>query len=59
MVDLHMPILFPGDVQEALDLGRHAVALSRSCGLWAGLKLVTAVADGTGTVDVHPDRVRP
>ena len=59
MVDLHMPILFPGDVQEALDLSRHAVALSRSCGLWAGLKLVTAVADGTGTVDVHPDRVRP
>ncbi len=59
MVDLHMPILFPGDVQEALDLGRHAVALSRSCGLWAGVKLVTAVADGTGTVEVHPDRVRP
>jgi indolepyruvate ferredoxin oxidoreductase len=57
MVDLHMPVLFPGDVQEALDLSRHAVALSRSCGLWAGLKLVTAVADGTGTVDVHPDRV--
>jgi indolepyruvate ferredoxin oxidoreductase len=23
------------------------------------LKLVTAVADGTGTVDVHPDRVQP
>jgi indolepyruvate ferredoxin oxidoreductase len=59
MVDLHMPILFPGDVQEALDLGRHAIALSRSCGLWAGLKLVTAVADGTGTVDVNPERVRP
>lgn len=59
MVDLHMPILFPGDVQEALDLSRHAVALSRSCGLWSGLKLVTPVADGTGTVDVHPDRVRP
>lgn len=59
MVDLHMPILFPGDVQEALDLSRHAVALSRSCGLWAGLKLVTPVADGTGTIDVDPDRVRP
>ncbi|MEM9515483.1 MAG: indolepyruvate ferredoxin oxidoreductase family protein [Actinomycetota bacterium] len=59
MVDLHMPLLFPGDVQEALDLSRHAVALSRSCGLWSGIKLVTAVADGTGTVDVHPDRIRP
>ena len=59
MVDLHMPILFPGDVQEALDLSRHAIALSRSCGLWAGLKLVTSVADGTGTVDVAPNRIRP
>ncbi len=59
LVDLHMPILFPGDVQEALDLGRHAVALSRASGIWVGLKLVTPVADGTGTVDVHPDRVRP
>ena len=59
MVDLHMPIIFPGDVQEALDLGRHAVALSRSSGVWVGYKLVTAVADGTGTVDVHPERVVP
>ncbi len=58
-VDLHMPILFPGDVQEALDLSRHAIALSRASGIWVGLKLVTPVADGTGTVDVHPDRVQP
>ena len=59
MVDLHMPILFPGDVQEALDLSRHAVALSRASGLWAGLKIVTAVADGTGTIDIAPDRIQP
>jgi len=59
LVDLHMPIIFPGDVQEALDLSRHAVALSRASGIWVGLKLVTPVADGTGTVDVHPDRVQP
>lgn len=59
MVDLHMPILFPGDVQEALDMARHAAFLSRAAGLWAGLKLVTPVADGNGTIDVHPDRVRP
>ncbi len=59
MVDLHMPILFPGDVQEMIDISRHAVALSRACGIWSGIKLVTQVADGTGTVDVHPDRVIP
>lgn len=59
MVDLHMPLLFPGDAQEALDLPRHAVALSRTCGLWTGLKLVTPIADGTGTVDVGLDRVVP
>ncbi len=59
LVDLHMPILFPGDVQEALDLSRHAIALSRASGVWVGLKLVAPIADGTGTVDVHPDRVRP
>ncbi len=59
LVDLHMPMIFPGDVQEALDLSRHSVALSRASGIWVGYKLVTAVADGTGTVDVHPDRVVP
>jgi indolepyruvate ferredoxin oxidoreductase len=59
MVDLHMPLLFPGDAQEAIDIARHAVALSRASGLWAGIKLVTPVADGTGTVDVHPERVVP
>ncbi len=59
MVDLHMPLLFPGDPQEALDIARHAVALSRTCGIWSGLKLVTPVADGTGTIDVAIDRVVP
>jgi indolepyruvate ferredoxin oxidoreductase len=59
MVDLRMPLLFPGDPQEALDLARHAVALSRTCGLWSGLKLVTTIADGTGTVDVGVERVVP
>jgi indolepyruvate ferredoxin oxidoreductase len=59
LVDLHMPLLFPGDVQECLDLSRHAVALSRTSGIWVGLKLVAPIADGTGTVDVHPDRVQP
>jgi indolepyruvate ferredoxin oxidoreductase len=41
------------------DLGLHAVALSRSCGLWVALKLVTSVADGFGTVDVANACVEP
>ena len=59
MVDLHMPVLYPGDVQEALDLGRHAIALSRASGLWTAIKVVDAVADGTGTVDLGIDRIVP
>ena len=47
MVDLHLPILYPADVSEALELGRHAIALSRASGLWVGLKIVSAVADST------------
>ncbi len=57
--DLHMPIFYPGDVQEVVDLGRHAVALSRLCGLWSSMKIVTAVADGSGTIDLGFERVVP
>ncbi|MBB4665121.1 indolepyruvate ferredoxin oxidoreductase family protein [Conexibacter arvalis] len=56
---LQVPVLVPGSVQEALDLGRHAIACSRASGLWAALKVVTNVADATATVDVGLDRVEP
>ncbi|MGF1597641.1 MAG: indolepyruvate ferredoxin oxidoreductase family protein [Acidimicrobiales bacterium] len=50
LVDLHMPIFYPGNAAECLELGLHAVALSRSTGLWASMKIVTPVADGSGTL---------
>ena len=59
IVSLHMPMLYPGDVQETLDLGMHAIALSRITGLWTAMKIVTAVADGSGTVDASASRVTP
>ncbi|MFZ9483347.1 MAG: indolepyruvate ferredoxin oxidoreductase family protein, partial [Ilumatobacteraceae bacterium] len=59
IVDLLMPLLYPGDVQEAIDLGRHAIALSRASGLWSAMRIVESVADGSGSVELHPERFRP
>jgi indolepyruvate ferredoxin oxidoreductase len=52
--DAAMPILVPGSVAEVLELGRHAVALSRASGLWVGMKLVGEVVDGSATVRLDP-----
>ena len=51
LVDLHMPILYPATVAECIELGLHGIAMSRATGLWSALKIVTPIADGTGTVE--------
>jgi indolepyruvate ferredoxin oxidoreductase len=55
--DAFMPTLFPGSVQEILDLGRYGFEMSRYCGLWVAFKIVTNVADEIGTAEVHAERV--
>ena len=59
LADLYMPILYPADSQDILDLGVHAALMSRASGLWTSLKISAHVADGSSTADVHPDRILP
>src|SRR5271165_5145431 len=56
LMNTGIPFLFPGNVQEIIDYGVLAIAISRFSGAWVGLKLVTDVCDGGGTVIVDPDQ---
>ncbi|MFZ4809226.1 MAG: indolepyruvate ferredoxin oxidoreductase family protein [Hyphomicrobiaceae bacterium] len=57
-VDAMIPVLNPGGVQEILDYGLYAFALSRFAGVWVGLKCVKDNIESTATVDGRIDRVQ-
>ena len=48
-----LPVLYPGDAEEIVRLGRYGVALSRASGMWVGMKITADVADGLFAVERH------
>ena len=44
-------------VQEYLDLGLHAFAMSRYSGLWVGFKVLSETVDSSASVHVDPHRI--
>jgi indolepyruvate ferredoxin oxidoreductase len=52
-----IPVLFPASIQEYLDLGLHAYAMSRYAGVWVGFKCVTELVEASSSVEIDPGRV--
>ena len=52
------PVFFPTSVQDVLDLGVHAFAMSRFSGVWAGMKTIQEIVESSASVDVDAHRVR-
>ena len=53
-----LPVFFPSSVQDILDMGLHAIALSRFAGVWSAMKTIQEVVESSCTVEIDPDRVR-
>ncbi|WP_341909592.1 indolepyruvate ferredoxin oxidoreductase family protein [Polaromonas sp. YR568] len=53
-----LPVFFPSNVQDILDMGLHAFAMSRFSGVWSGMKTIQEVVESSSSVLVDPDRVK-
>ena len=52
-----LPVFFPSSVQDILDMGLHAFAMSRFAGVWSGMKTIQEIVESSASVSVDPDRV--
>ena len=57
MVDASIPVLNPAGVQEILDFGLHAFALSRYSGCWTALKCIHDTVEAAASVEIDPERI--
>jgi indolepyruvate ferredoxin oxidoreductase len=53
-----LPVFFPATVQEILDLGIHAFAMSRFSGVWSGMKTIQEIVESSATTFIDPERVQ-
>jgi indolepyruvate ferredoxin oxidoreductase len=53
-----LPVFFPSNVQDILDMGLHAFAMSRFSGVWSGMKTIQEVVESSASVIVDPERVK-
>ncbi|MEJ6021505.1 indolepyruvate ferredoxin oxidoreductase family protein [Ramlibacter sp. PS4R-6] len=53
-----LPVFFPANVQEILDLGLHAFAMSRYAGVWSGMKTIQEIVESSSTAIIDPQRVQ-
>ncbi|GAB2487000.1 indolepyruvate ferredoxin oxidoreductase family protein [Comamonas humi] len=51
------PVFFPSSVQDILDMGLHAFAMSRFAGVWSGMKTIQEIVESSSSISVDPDRV--
>lgn len=59
MIGCGIAIFYPASIQQILDLGVHAVAMSRFAGIWTSMKLVSEIVETSASVHVNLDRVVP
>src|SRR3977135_1044696 len=52
-----IPVIHPASVQEYLDFGLHAFAMSRYSGLWVAFKVLSETVDSSASVHVDPHRI--
>jgi indolepyruvate ferredoxin oxidoreductase len=53
-----LPVFFPTNVQEILDLGLHAFAMGRYSGVWTGMKTIQEIVESSATATIDPQRVQ-
>ena len=52
-----LPVFFPTSVQDILDQGIHAFAMSRYAGVWSGMKTIQEIVESSATAMIDPERV--